>query len=96
MGDSKPSLERPVWVLGLVTLALFLVWSNSFIAIAYLLGSERAPALLDWIGLTVARFAPVTLLCALYCFVFRRRDSLALVRAHWRRLLLAGMLGVPA
>jgi len=30
------------WILGAVTIGLFLVWSNSFIATAYLLGGETA------------------------------------------------------
>jgi O-acetylserine/cysteine efflux transporter len=79
-----------------LTLLLFLIWSNSFIAIGWLLGSEVEPARLDWVELTICRFAPATPICALYCFVLHRRESVQLVREHWRRLLLGGFCAVPA
>ena len=75
--------------------ALFLVWSNSFVAASYLLGGERAPASFDFVGLSVARFAPAGPLCGIYCFAFKRRQSIAILRAHWPRLLAAGLLAVP-
>ncbi|HEX5135725.1 MAG TPA: DMT family transporter [Planctomycetota bacterium] len=83
---------------GLVATAavlLFLVWSNSFIAMSYLLGREGARRRLDWLALTTARFAPVTLFTAVYCLGFRRRQSLALLRAHGWRLLACGLLAAP-
>ena len=48
---------RP-WVLVAATLGLFAVWSNSFVAVIYLLGNEIASRQLDWRALTVARFLP--------------------------------------
>lgn len=93
--DSRDEKRRrfrySIWAL-----LLFLVWSNSFIAIGYLLGSEKRPAQFDWLSLTVARFVPAALLCSIYCFGFRTRDTLALIRAHWRRLVFCGFLAVPA
>lgn len=78
------------------TLFLFLVWSNSFVAIGYLLGSDAAPARFDWVGLTAARFAPAAVIALAYCFLRRRAQALALVRAHPLRLLVCGLCGVPA
>jgi drug/metabolite transporter (DMT)-like permease len=77
------------------TFVLFLVWSNSFIAMSYLLGTETAAAQLDWVTLTTARFAPVTLLAAAYCFGFRRAESVALLRKHGLRLFACGLLAAP-
>jgi drug/metabolite transporter (DMT)-like permease len=82
-------------VLVLVTLLLFAFWSNSFITISYLLGSEGVPRRFDWIGLTVARFLPAAAICALYSFGLRRTESLTIVRRYWRRLVLCGALAVP-
>ena len=42
------------WVLLLAALLLFAVWSNSFIAIAFLLGRDGAVTQFDWFGLMVA------------------------------------------
>jgi O-acetylserine/cysteine efflux transporter len=81
--------------LGLATLALFLVWSNSFVAMSYLLGTERAGARLDWRTLTTARFAPVTVLAAAYAFGAHRTAAVAALRAHGGRLLCCGLLSVP-
>jgi O-acetylserine/cysteine efflux transporter len=74
---------------------LFLLWSNSFVAASYLLGRELAPASFDWVGLSVARFAPVTPTCLLYCTLFRRQECWALVRRAPVRLVIAGLLAVP-
>ncbi len=79
----------------LVALGLFLIWSNSFIAIGYLLGSEQRPQQLDWVALTVARFLPAAAICGAYCAVFRRAESLRLLRGHWRRLAVCAGLAVP-
>ncbi len=92
-----PSRRRPSPGLFFgLTFVLYLFWSNSFIAVGWLLGSEESPARLDWRELTLARFAPVTPICALYCFGLHREQSLAIVRAHWRRLLVCGLCAVPA
>lgn len=79
----------------LLVLALFAVWSNSFVAIGFLLGSEQSAARLDWVELVVARFLPALPVCAVYCFGFRRRETLRVLRRHWRRLILCGLLAVP-
>ena len=89
-------MRRPrPWVLALCALFLFGVWSNSFIAIAFLLGRDGAAARFDWLGLTVARFLSAALICGAYCLFFRRRESLALLRGRWRRLLICGLFAVP-
>ncbi|MCI0342987.1 MAG: DMT family transporter [Planctomycetales bacterium] len=77
------------------TLLLFLVWSNSFVAMSYLLGRETEAPRLDWLTLTTGRFAPVTVLAGIYCFGLRRAESLALLRAHGPRLAACGLLGGP-
>jgi drug/metabolite transporter (DMT)-like permease len=82
-------------VLVVATLGLFAVWSNSFIAMSYLLGSDAAPQRLDWVALTVARMLPAGLICAGYCLLFRRSESSKLLRHHWRRLLLCAACVVP-
>lgn len=85
------------WVLGGVALLLFLIWSNTFVAIGYLLGAERAGARFDWVSLTIARFAPVFPICLVYCILPRRWPStVRVVRERWRRLVLAGLCAVPA
>ncbi|MGB5516089.1 MAG: hypothetical protein WBP36_16335, partial [Thermoanaerobaculia bacterium] len=61
--QNAPSLP----VLATIAGALFLIWSNSFVAANYLLGGEGAAAAFDWISLSVARFTPAAPLCALYC-----------------------------
>lgn len=92
---ARPSgTARPLLYLA-TALALFLVWSNSFIAASYLLGGERPPAQLDWAGLSAARFAPLAPLCLLYCFGVRRRQCVELLRRYPVRLPVAAMLAVP-
>jgi len=79
----------------LAAFGLFLVWSNSFIAASYLLGTEGQPARLDFISLSVVRFVPILPLCLIYCFGFHRQESLAMLREYPWRLLLCGLLGSP-
>lgn len=79
----------------LATFGLFVVWSNSFVAASYLLGSEAAPGSFDWLGLSVARFVVILPLCAAYCFGWHARASWEVVRAYPVRLLAAGLLAVP-
>lgn len=76
-------------------LGLFLIWSNSFVAISYLVGGEGAAASLDWVSLAVGRFLPVGPVCLAYCLLWRRRESLALVRRHPWRTAAGGLLAVP-
>jgi drug/metabolite transporter (DMT)-like permease len=85
---------RP-WFLALTALFLFGIWSNSFIFVGFLLGNDGAVARLDWVSLTVARFLPAAALAGGYCLLFRRAESLALVRSHWGRLLVCGFAVVP-
>ena len=47
------------------------------------------------VSLSVARFAPAAPLCAFYCFGVKRRESIAILKAHWPRLLVCGLLAVP-
>lgn len=92
-GDGRAT---PAALLLVCTLLLFVVWSNSFIAISFLLGRDGAPARFDWVGLTVARFLLAAAVCAAYCVAFRARESLSLLRREWPRLLACGFLAVPA
>lgn len=87
--------SRSVWLYGLAALGLFLVWSNSFVAASYLLGGEGRPAQLDWVSLSIARFAPAGPLALAWCLVFRRSESLRLLRRHPLRLFACGLLGAP-
>jgi drug/metabolite transporter (DMT)-like permease len=84
---------RP-WLLPAVAVLLFLIWSNSFVAVGYLLGNEGAAARFDWASLSVARFLPVFPICLLYC-LRRRREAWQVIRRHPGRLVLCGLLGVP-
>jgi len=94
--QSKATSGPPGWVIIVSALFLFLIWSNTFIGIGYLLGAEHADARFDWKSLTTARFAPVFPICLAYCVVPRRWSrTVAVVRGHWRRLVLSGFLCVP-
>jgi drug/metabolite transporter (DMT)-like permease len=74
---------------------LFGVWSNTFIAISFLLGRDGADPRFDWLGITVARFLFAAVPCAAYCLLFRRTESLEILRRHTGRLLLCSLLSVP-
>lgn len=93
--ESAADRSPTPWTLGAWSLLLFLIWSNSFIAIGYLLGSEGEPARFDWVALTAARFLPVGSICLVLCVVLWRRETVRVVRARWRRLILCGLLAVP-
>ena len=89
-------MPRPrTWVLVAAALALFGVWSNSFIAIGYLLGNDGAAPRFDWVELTVARFLPASALCSLWCLVFRRREVAEIARRHPVRLAACAFFAVP-
>jgi len=85
----------PLWVLSLVTLFLFVVWSNSFVAMSFLLGAEKAAQRLDWVELTVARFVTAGTVAGAYCFVGHRRACLHVLRTYPLRLLSCALLVVP-
>ncbi|MCU0727678.1 MAG: DMT family transporter [Planctomycetes bacterium] len=84
-----PTSPRPA-LLAATAFLLFSVWAGSFIAIEALLAGR-----FDWLSLTVARFVPVAILCGSWCLLRRRAETLAVVRTHWRRLLLCGLFMVP-
>lgn len=88
-------MARSPLFLGSAALGLFVLWSNSFIAIGFLLGGDGARPRFDWMELTVARFLTAAVLCAAYLGLRRRRESLSLLRHHWRRLLVGGFLAIP-
>lgn len=95
LADSRPPSARTSWLVA-TALLLFLVWSNTFIGIGLLLGGERSAARFDWVSLTSARFAVVFPICLVYCLLPRHRAvTWAVLRRHWRRLLLSGFLAVP-
>lgn len=86
----------PRWAVLAAAVGLFLVWSNSFNAVSFLLGREGVPARLDWVGLVVARYVTAGMVCGLYCLSRRRQESIELLRGHPRRLLVCGLLAVPS
>ncbi len=90
-----PMTRARAWGLAAVALGLFLIWSNAFVAVGFLVGSDRAAARLDWLSLTVARFLPVTVFCLVYCLGWQARASWACLRQHGGRLLACGLLSVP-
>ncbi len=95
MPAPAPRHHAPAWLLAAATFLLFSVWAGSFIAIEALLIGPAGPGRFDWLGLTAARFAPVMAFCGLFCALFHRRECAAVIRAHWRRLVLCGLLAVP-
>ncbi|HVT57861.1 MAG TPA: DMT family transporter [Thermoanaerobaculia bacterium] len=78
-----------------VAFFLYVFWSNSFIAVGYLLGSDGGGRRFGWVGLTVARFLPASLICAGYCLGWRRAESWAILRTHWARVAVCSALAVP-
>jgi O-acetylserine/cysteine efflux transporter len=79
-----------------VGVALFLVWSNSFVAASFLLGGERGAARFDAVSLSIARFVPVVPFCLGWVLLVRRRQAIALLRRFPVRAPIAGLLSVPA
>lgn len=68
---------------------LFILWSNSFHAISFM----RQHTVVGAMDLVTLRFAPVAPFCLLYCGL-RWRDCRELLRHHWLRVLLGGLLAV--
>jgi len=91
----QQSLSRPIAPYLLAAFGLFLVWSNSFIAASYLLGTEGQPARLDFVSLSVLRFVPILPLCLIYCFGFHWQESWSLLRRYPWRVIFCGLLGAP-
>ncbi len=88
-----PPPAPPVALAAGVALLLFLVWSNSFIAVEFLVAGD-APRL-DWLSLAVARFLPAAAICWGYLLVRRRREAIALARASPWRLTACAAVAVP-
>lgn len=91
-----PARERHRWLFAAATLALFVVWSNTFLAFEVLLAPRTGQAPLTWWGLTVARMIPAGAVAAVWCLCTRPRESLEIVREHPVRLAVCGALVVPA
>lgn len=92
---TAPSLISRKWFAAALILPLFIVWSNSFVAVGFLVGAEGTPARFDYIGYSVARYVTAGIICGLYCLIWRLRESLQIIAEHWRRLLLCGFVMVP-
>lgn len=90
-----PPATRSIAPYLVAAFGLFLVWSNSFIAASYLLGTEGRPARLDFVSLSVLRFVPIVPVALLYCFGLRRRETVQLIRQYPWRILFCGLLGSP-
>jgi len=89
-----PERPRPLLLVA-ATLALFVVWSNTFLAFETLLAPPSGEAPLRWADLLAARYLPSAVLCGAWCLLFRRRESMEILRRRPGRLLLAGLLCVP-
>lgn len=70
-------------------IGLFVIWSNSFHAIAWLRRSIGAYDLL------LARFAPVGAFCLVWCILDEPLHNLAILRRSAIRIVLMGLLIVP-
>ena len=94
--DARPAgAVRSAWLVA-VAIFLFLIWSNTFIGIGFLLGAEHSSARFDWLSLAIARFVPVFPICVLYSVLPRRWPrTKEILRQRWRRLTLSGLLAVP-
>jgi len=92
-GPRRP--PHPALLVGL-TLLVFLIWGNSFIALSYLMGGDGAPARFDWVTLAAGRYVPAGIVGGGWCLLFRRRQMLGLIRRHPGRVALGGLLSVPA
>lgn len=78
------------FVAKLLLVLLFVIWSNSFTAIKHL--REILPPM----ELVLARFLPVAIFCLAYLLLSaaRRRESAAIIRREWLKLLGLGLFGV--
>jgi len=81
----------PGWLLAAGTLLLFFFWSQSFLAIEWLIHEGR----FDWLSLTAARFSLVSTLCGGWLLLFRRSEAAEVLKRHWRRVIVAGLFCVP-
>lgn len=93
MGNGAEAALKPgrsSWFVYGMLVVLFVVWSNSFHAIAYLRQQMQVSAG----DLVTLRFGPVAPFCLLYC-LWRWGESRELIKRHWARLLIVGALAVP-
>jgi len=90
--DVERAASAPVapWVLFAALFGVFLIWSNSFHAIAYF----RRALDLDTATAVALRYGPVFPLCLAYCLV-RWRDTRSLLAHHAPRVILMGLCMVP-
>src|SRR5262245_33098901 len=68
-----------------MSIALFLVWSNTWLAFEVLLAPKSGDAPMTWLDLLVVRFVFAGGISALLCFGGRastRRECLAIARRH--------------
>src|SRR5262245_12146961 len=90
---AHPAAERAALV-GM-TAALFLVWSNTWLAFEVLLAPKSGKAPMTWLDLLVVRFVLAGGISALLCLATRastRRECVAIARRHPVRLVLSGLL----
>lgn len=89
MARSAPKVNPSINTVRVLLVVLFVIWSNSFTAIKHL-RQIFSPA-----DLVLARFLPVSIFCLLYLLLDgkRRRESIALLRHSWARLIALGIFG---
>ncbi|MDA8017476.1 MAG: EamA family transporter [Thermoanaerobaculia bacterium] len=85
----------PRWLLLAMTLLLFAVWGNSFVAIGHLLGADARAARFDWQTLAQARYLPVGLCCLAWCLLRGRTDTARVLRRRPLRAAIGGLCSVP-
>lgn len=78
----------PRWVLLLSLFLLFVIWSNSFHAVAYF----RKDVGISAPALVTLRYGPVTVFCLAYAFWRRKDVGRLLARDRWRLLFMAALM----
>lgn len=91
IGGPESSGAVPHWIVALVLVILFVIWSNSFHAISYF----RRSVGLSSVDLLTLRYGPVALFCALWCAPRLRALRETMARDGWR-VVLMGLAMVPA
>lgn len=90
MASETSSRLIPAPAMRALLVLLFVIWSNSFTAIKYLLET------FDPMELVLARFLPVSVFCLLYLLLSsaRRRDAISILRAAPLKVIAMGLTGV--
>lgn len=90
MSDSYSERQRQHWVVRLLLVLLFMIWSLAFTAIKHM------REILTPMELISARFLPAALFCSLFLFLKKgtREESLKLIRKAPLRLTAMGLFGV--